>query len=220
MYRFLRLDPENHGLAKFTHVSELAPGDSGAAPVDPVDPLAAKDLDPQTPLFLGDAIGDDTSTTTVLNIGSSMSSLIDAGGDKDFFRVTLTAGQAYHFTVDGLAPGALVDPYLEVRDASGAIVDEDDDGGAGTNSSTMFIAPTTGPYYLAVRAFGATQTGNYTVTAQAIPTGNTSPTQFPANGKPMYSWDQAALQLTRNGATWNLTTTGAPVVVTYAFRAN
>jgi serralysin len=39
-----------------------------------------------------------------------------------------------------------------------------------------------------------------------------------ANGKTVFDWNQAAAQLTRSGASWSQAL-GAPVVVTYAFRA-
>lgn len=42
---------------------------------------------------------------------------------------------------------------------------------------------------------------------------------FAANGKTILDWDEAAAQLTRTGASWS-STLGAPVTVTYAFRAN
>lgn len=47
-----------------------------------------------------------------------------------------------------------------------------------------------------------------------LPTGG-----FAANGKPILDWDEAAAQLTRSGASWS-PTLGAPVTVTYAFRAS
>ena len=64
----------------------------------------------------------------------------------------------------------------------------------------------------------STQTGTYKSEAEAILMVNSSPTQFPENGKPMFSWDEAALQLTRSGATWGQSAVGQPLVVTYAFR--
>ena len=81
----------------------------------------------------GDIAGD-IFTTVVLPIGSSTTSTIDTSGDLDYFRVSLTAGQAYHFTMDGVAPGAIIDPFLEIRDAAGNLLKSDDDGGTGTNS--------------------------------------------------------------------------------------
>lgn len=42
---------------------------------------------------------------------------------------------------------------------------------------------------------------------------------FASNGKPILDWNEAAIQLTRSGASWS-STLGAPVTVTYAFRAS
>jgi len=42
---------------------------------------------------------------------------------------------------------------------------------------------------------------------------------FASNGKPIFDWNEAAIQLTRSGASWSATT-GTPAIVTYAFRAS
>lgn len=41
---------------------------------------------------------------------------------------------------------------------------------------------------------------------------------FAGNGKPIFDWNEAAIQLTRSGSSWS-PSLGAPVTVTYAFRA-
>ncbi len=171
------------------------------------------------PLALGDAIGDSIASAGELAVGGTTTTLIDAPGDLDYYRITLEAGQAYHFTMTGVAPGPISDAFLEVRDASGNVLQSDDDGGIGTNSSMMFIAPASGDYYVVARGF-SNQFGRYTLSAEEVQTGNSSPTEFPPNGLPMYSWDQAALQIARDGSSWNTVTNGAPVVVTYAFRSS
>src|SRR5262245_23886579 len=43
------------------------------------------------------------------------------------------------------------------------------------------------------------------------------PTSGTANGLPVFSWGNAAVQLAREGASW--VTFGQPAIVTYAFRA-
>jgi len=171
------------------------------------------------PTALGDAVGDTIATAATLPPGGSTSSLIDAPGDVDYYRVTLTAGQAYHVRMLAEGPNALSDPYLEIRDADGNLLWSDDDGGIGTNASLMFVAPASGDFYVVARAF-SDETGGYALSVEPVRTGNSSPTQFPPNGLPMYSWEQAALQIVREGASWNTETTGAPVVVTYAFRSS
>jgi serralysin len=169
-------------------------------------------------LALGDPIGDSIATAIPLALGSDTTTLIEAAGDLDYYRVSLTAGQTYRFAMTGVSPGPVSDPFLEVRDSAGVLIQTDDDGGPGINATLVFTAPTSGDYYLVARGF-STEVGRYTLEADAVPMGNSSPTLFPDNGLPMFSWDQAALQITREGATWNNDVQGAPVVVTYAFRS-
>jgi serralysin len=166
------------------------------------------------PLFLGDDIADDMSTTTSIALGGTLSSAIQTPGDLDYIRVSLVAGQTYTFSMVGTN-----DAYLELRDNTGALVAQDDDGGILFNSLLMHRATQTGNYFIVARGFDASVTGNYTLSVNAIPTGNTSPTTFPGNSLPQYSWDEAAIQISRTGSSW-ASSFGAPVTITYAFRSS
>lgn len=194
--------------------------DDFAIGTDWTDVLTAKDTSPLLspndpgPLAAGDDIADDTSTTTNLAMGATLSSSIQTNGDLDYVRVTLTAGQTYTFSLSG---GTLSDPYLELRDASGALITLNDDGGITYNSLLMYTAASSGTYYLVARAF-ATEVGTYNLSYTTIPGGNSSPTAFTNNGLPQFSWEQAAIQLSREGATWG-PAFGSSAVVTYAFRS-
>jgi hypothetical protein len=176
---------------------------------------AAPSGDSSGPQFAGDDIADNTSTTTVLNIGSSISSSIQSSGDLDYFRVTLTAGQTYTFSLEG---SGLADAYLELRDSAGTLIAENDDGGILLNSFLMYRAASSGTFYVVARGFDGSSTGSYTLSSGTVTQGNTSPTNFTPNSHPFYSWDEAAIQITRSGASW------APgfstsVTITYAFRS-
>jgi serralysin len=177
-----------------------------------VSPLLDNGGDPQ---FLGDDIADNTSTTTTLAVGGSLSSTINHTGDLDYVRVSLVAGQTYTFS---LASNGLTDAYLDLANSSGTVIASDDDGGITFSSFLMFTATTTGDYYLIARGYNNAYTGDYTLSTDAIDTGNTSPTGFTPNSLPFYSWEEAAVQITRTGASW-ATSFGAPVTVSYAFRA-
>ena len=109
----------------------------------------------------------DSSTTQTITVGGAYSGSIEVGGDHDWIAITLTAGQSISIALDGSGASALADPYLRLRDSSGNLLAENDDGGLGTNSLLGFKATYTGVYYIDVSAWedttpGATQlTGDY-----------------------------------------------------------
>ncbi len=172
-------------------------------------------VDTLGPQFLGDDIGDNTSSTTTIAVGGSLASSIQSSGDLDYIRVTLVAGQTYTFS---LAGGTISDAYLELRTTAGALVAENDDGGILLNSFLMYRPTTSGDYFIVARGFDASVTGSYTLNVNTVPTGNTSPTSFTDNGIAPFSWDEAAIQITRTGASW-ASSFGASTVVTYSYRS-
>lgn len=102
-----------------------------------------------------------------LTIGGAVSGSVNFAGDTDWYGVTLNPGTAYVF---GVAAGTLWDPFLELLDSSGAVIDSDDDSGTGFDSSIIFTPLIGGAYYLAVRGSGNNTTGTYTVRASMYPT--------------------------------------------------
>jgi len=175
--------------------------------------------DDDVPQFVGDDIADNTSSTTVLAIGGSISTNLNANIDKDFFQVNLVAGQTYVFTMSRAGSAPALDTFLEIRSAGGALLKENDDGGIGTNSVLMYRATETGTHFLSAGSWNSASSGAYTVTAQAIETGPSTVTTFASNGKPQFSWTEAAYQITREGASW-APDFGQSAVVTYSFRAD
>ncbi|WP_308516414.1 M10 family metallopeptidase C-terminal domain-containing protein [Sphingomonas flavescens] len=127
-------------------------------------------------------IAGDSSTTTSLTIGGTLTDTIETVGDHDWIRITLTAGQAVVVTVNG---GTLTDPYLNIRDASGNIIFSNDDINPGvvTDSRVAFNPTYTGTYYIDVGAYADQTTGTYTVSVQ------------PYTLPPVASIDQIADQL-------------------------
>jgi hypothetical protein len=127
-------------------------------------------------------IAGDSSTTTSLTIGGTLTDTIETVGDHDWIRITLTAGQAVVVTVNG---GTLTDPYLNIRDASGNIIFSNDDINPGvvTDSRVAFNPTYTGTYYIDVGAYADQTTGTYTVSVQ------------PYNLPPVATIDQIADQL-------------------------
>ena len=81
-----------------------------------------------------DTVPGDASTTATLTIGTSVNGAVNTMSDRDWFAVDLVAGKRYSISLDGVvygSYGALSDPYLRLRDASGNVVKLDDDGGQG-----------------------------------------------------------------------------------------
>jgi len=138
------------------------------------------------------------STTASVNVGGTYVGTIDTGGDHDWIAVNLVAGQKYTFTLDGYGSNALEDPYLYLRDASGTVLAENDDGDGNRNSRIVFTATTTGTYYLDAAAWDDDAhtyqyTGDYILSAQKF-----------AN-PPVYTYSQIADQLVNGywGGDWH-----------------
>lgn len=91
--------------------------------------------------------------------------------DFDLVAVTLEAGQAYQIDLSGYGPNPVPDTLLAVLDAGGNLLGFNDDA-IGRDSQLIFVAPTTGTYYLSASGFNASQTGDYRLTIReaVIPT--------------------------------------------------
>jgi Ca2+-binding RTX toxin-like protein len=100
-------------------------------------------------------------TSHDLVIGGNVSDTIGVAGDKDWFGVSLIAGQSYIFSLRGVdgGGGTLADPFLSLYDAHGLLVTSNNDG-KGHDSQIAFTATATGSFYLAASA-NNTGTGTY-----------------------------------------------------------
>jgi methionine-rich copper-binding protein CopC len=102
-----------------------------------------------------------------LTVGSSVSDTIGTTGDKDWFAVSVTAGQTYTFTLSGVdgGNGTLADPFLSICDAHGVQLTYANDS---TNHDAVirFTALSTGTCYLVASA-NDTGTGTYKLLATA-----------------------------------------------------
>ena len=94
------------------------------------------------PQFLGDDIADDITTTTSISVGGTLNSSIQTSGDLDYISISLVAGHAYTFSLDFAS--AFADGYVELRDSTGALVAQNDDGGIDLDSFLMYSATQTG----------------------------------------------------------------------------
>lgn len=132
-----------------------------------------------------DAIASDRMTRGRITIGQSLDGALDFPSDADWYRVRLTEGQSYRFTLSsGSGENALGDPLLRVHNAAGEELAMDDDGGGNLNSYLEFTAPTTGNYYLEARGFSEEATGGYTLAARDgdIPADATTDVSLSADG--------------------------------------
>ena len=103
-------------------------------------------------------------------VGGSVTGEIDYGGDRDWFAVTLDAGQTYRFDLEGARTrdGTLYNPYLRgIYDANGHLIagTTDNNGGVGLNSQVDFTPTANATYYVAVGAAG-TGEGTYTLSVR------------------------------------------------------
>ncbi|WP_373414624.1 M10 family metallopeptidase C-terminal domain-containing protein [Ensifer aridi] len=119
--------------------------------------------------------------------GGSVSGYVNSSGDQDWYKITLTAGQTYRFTLDG-SNG--LDAYLTLYDANGNRLGGNDDGAGNYDSLVTFTASTSGTYYLSAGGY-QTSTGSYTLTAAQ----GTAP--------PTYTVAQIADQLTEGYWDWS-----------------
>ena len=162
----------------------------------------------------GDTVPGDASTTVTLAIGASLNGAVNTLGDRDWCAVDLVAGQRYSISLDGAAYGsygALSDPYLRLRDASGNLMRQDDDSGPGLNSLITWTASASGRYYLDVGAYIDGYSGGYRLTISEV-AGPTTPT---------YTLDQIATFLTNgfwgdSGHRWD---TSSDTIIAYNLTA-
>ena len=102
------------------------------------------------------------TTTAVVAVGGSFSDTLELALDRDWIRVSLTAGQTYLIALDGSGGTALADPFVRLYDAGGSFLVGNDDDGPGFNSLLTYTVLTTGVYYIEAAAF-STGTGGYTL---------------------------------------------------------
>lgn len=112
-----------------------------------------------------DAIGDTTGTSGRLLVGAAATDgELDQTGDRDWYAVTVRAGENYVFETFGTGGLNDVDTTLTLRNASGDVLAYNDDSNA-TYSSIRFTAIQTGTVYLDVGGWADGEQGDYQVNA-------------------------------------------------------
>ena len=130
-------------------------------------------------------VPDSAATTARVTLGTPISSSISPAGDKDWYRVTLDAGQTYRVSLSGAGEAnKLADPLVRVLNARGEEVARDDDSGGELNSYLEYTAPTRGTYFIEARGFNDDATGDYQlrVARGDIPADATTDASLSASG--------------------------------------
>lgn len=108
-----------------------------------------------------DTIRADALTDRGLTANGSVASQIDAGGDADWFSLSMTADLSYGFELKGDGTPMLAGGDLQLRDANGNLIDEQTYSSL-TINNISHTAGTTGAYFVTVHESNGT-TGAYTL---------------------------------------------------------
>ena len=110
---------------------------------------------------------------------ATIQGVISSLGDKDFFAITLQAGEKLVLDVDGTAGG--LDSFLRVFGSNGVQILENDDQGTfdagsqgiatthNTDSFISFRAATSGTYYFSIESFELSSSGSYKINVSIGP---------------------------------------------------
>ena len=124
------------------------------------------------------------STNATIAIGQSFTDDLEVVGDKDWYRITLQAGDKIDISLFGSGTTPVSDTYVRLYNANGVLIAENDDGGSGLNSYLRYVASTGGTFYIEVDSYANNKVGEYTLEVS-----ETQPLPF-------YSYGQIADQLT------------------------
>lgn len=128
-----------------------------------------------------DDFGNTAASAGTLNIGQTISGNLESAGDKDYFRMTLTAGRQYAIET---RLGSVYDTTLTLFAANGtqqlAYNDDVESGTAGRSraSRILFTPTTSGTYFAAVGGYSTSYTGTYQIELNQVSdtVGNTAAT--------------------------------------------
>jgi Ca2+-binding RTX toxin-like protein len=126
---------------------------------------------PTPPDDYASRFNDTTHAFGAISDNASVSAALESVGDRDWFKVTLTAGTNYAITMTGVdgGGGTLADPDLTLYDSSGGYItfNEDISYPANDDSRIVFHATVSGTYYIAAGSFLDEGNGTYTVSLAA-----------------------------------------------------
>ncbi|MEY2644894.1 MAG: hypothetical protein RLZZ611_1543, partial [Cyanobacteriota bacterium] len=113
--------------------------------------------------------GNSPADCGMLSLGASSQGTLLSHGDSDWFAIQLSAGEHYRFVLEGVdsGRGTLSDPYLELYDREGMLLQAADHGTLSRNAAIGFQPQISGLFYVAARGARPSDTGSYTLTAYA-----------------------------------------------------
>ena len=106
---------------------------------------------------------DSIDTTAIMQVGDSFHGSLEAAGDRDWVAITLNEGEFYSIDLTGRGGSGVNDTYLRVYDQNGNLIDFDDDGGSGYNSSLTLSASYAGTHYIEADSYQSRSTGDYQI---------------------------------------------------------
>ncbi len=112
------------------------------------------------------ALGNSSTTATLTVGGAATNAAIEVTGDRDWYRVTLVAGQVYEIITSATGGANDIDTTLTLRssnptEATPVLAFNDDS--SGTYSRIRFVAPTSGTFFIDVGAWTDGESGDYRI---------------------------------------------------------
>lgn len=130
------------------------------------------------------SLSDTTRPFGQIATGGSATGALKHAGDREWFRVGLEGGATYKINLTGNigGGGTLADPFLRLHDASGGLLDSNDDIVAGSqpDSQITFQAPSSGTFYVEAGGYMDAYAGTYRV--DLVQTSATPPGGAPTGG--------------------------------------
>ena len=114
------------------------------------------------------AAGGVPSTIKVSGANSTTPGTLLVDGEFDLIPITVVSGQTYLVNLRGTGADPVQDTFLGLFDNAFDLINVDDDGGQGINSMMTFTAAYSGTYYAYITAFGANDTGEYTLDTRVM----------------------------------------------------
>ena len=154
-----------------------------------------------------DDISGDTRSGFSVRPGAPATGRINYVGDQDWISANLVAGKVYVADLlangagsSGVVGGTLKDATLRLIDASGTVLMDDDNSGAGLDARLLITPSADGTYYFDVGANG-TELGTYTLRLRELYSGVADPLQSAQWYLPALGLDKLNGQVSGAGVT-------------------
>ena len=120
--------------------------------------------------------GSRSSATRLTRVsdGSSVSGNIETAGDEDYFAFQAERGAEY--TIETRVRSGL-DTVIELYSSGGSRLGSDDDSGDGAASKLVWMAPSSGTYYVKVKGYSRSETGAYELSLSVVTVQPVAPTE-------------------------------------------